>query len=101
METRAALDLVLSGHFTRHEPEIVAALREELLTSGDYYMHLADLRPYLEADGRLVELYRDQEAWSRKAILNVAGSGRFSSDRAVAEYAAEIWDVNACPIARG
>ena len=101
VETRAALDLVLSGHFTRHEPEIVAALREELLTSGDYYMHLADLRPYLEADGRLVELYRDQEAWSRKAILNVAGSGRFSSDRAVAEYAAEIWDVNACPIARG
>ena len=60
--------------------------------------YLADLQSYLDADARIVELYRDAYGWARTAILNVAASGRFSSDRAVAEYAAEIWQVNACPI---
>jgi starch phosphorylase len=70
-----------------------------LLTGGDHYMHLADLRSYLEADGRLVDLYRDGDAWAHKAILNVAASGRFSSDRTVAEYATEIWHARPCPVA--
>ena len=52
-------------------------------------MHLADLKSYLEADERLLDLYADPDAWARKAILNVAGSGKFSSDRTIAEYAAE------------
>ena len=52
--------------------------------------HLADLTAYLEADRRLLELYGDPEGWSRKVILNVASSGEFSSDRTIAEYAAEI-----------
>ena len=87
-ETRAALDLIFSDHFSRYEPGVFAPLRDTLLTSGDYYMHLADLQSYLEADQRLVELYADPDAWARKAILNVAGSGKFSSDRTIAEYAA-------------
>ena len=61
-------------------------------------MHLADLRSYLEADQRLRELYNDTEGWMRKAILNVAGSGKFSSDRTIAEYAAEIWNAKPCPV---
>jgi glycogen phosphorylase len=61
-------------------------------------MHLADLRSYLEADQRLGELYTDAEGWARKAILNVAGSGKFSSDRTIAEYAADIWNVKPCPV---
>ena len=69
-------------------------LRDTLLTHGDYYMHLADLTSYLEADQRLRELYADADGWARKAILNVAGSGKFSSDRTIAEYAADIWKVN-------
>ena len=60
-------------------------------------MHLADLRSYLEADQRLRRLYADPEAWARKAILNVAGSGKFSSDRTIAEYATEIWSGEAVP----
>jgi len=98
-ETRAALDLIFSDHFSRHEPGIFGPLREVLLTGGDHYMHLADLRSYLEADGRLVALYRDGDAWAHKAILNVAASGRFSSDRTVAEYATEIWHARPCPVA--
>ena len=97
-ETRAALDLIFSDHFSRNEPGVFNELRDTLLTRGDHYMHLADLKSYLDADQRLVELYADQAAWARKAILNVAASGRFSSDRTIAEYAAEIWNVKPCPV---
>ena len=61
-------------------------------------MHLADLKSYIEAQERLGALYADQDAWARKAILNVAGSGKFSSDRTIAEYAAGIWKVAPCPV---
>ena len=97
-ETRAALDLIFSDHFSRDEPGVFTPLREALLTHGDYYMHLADLQSYLEADQRLRELYADRDAWARKAILNVAGSGKFSSDRTIAEYAADIWKAKPCPV---
>ncbi|HMF18835.1 MAG TPA: glycogen/starch/alpha-glucan phosphorylase [Gemmataceae bacterium] len=97
-ETRAALDLIFSDFFSRNEPGVFAPLRETLLTKGDHYMHLADLKSYLEADQRLVQLYADPDAWARKAILNVAGSGKFSSDRTIAEYAASIWNLEPCPV---
>ncbi|MBP7937236.1 MAG: glycogen/starch/alpha-glucan phosphorylase [Phycisphaerae bacterium] len=97
-ETRAALDLIFSDHFSRNEPSVSATLRDTLLTHGDFYMHLADLTSYVEAHQRLGELYVDPEAWARKAILNVASSGKFSSDRTIAEYAAEIWNVKPCPV---
>jgi len=77
-EIRAALELIFSDHFSRYEPGVFTPLRDALLTRGDYYMHLADLKSYLEADQRLRELYADPDAWARKAILNVAGSGKFS-----------------------
>jgi starch phosphorylase len=97
-ETRAALDLIFSDHFSRNEPGVFAPLRDTLLTHGDHYMHLADLQAYLEADQRLVALYADPERWAEKAIVNVASSGKFSSDRTIAEYAAEIWDAKPCPV---
>jgi starch phosphorylase len=97
-ETRAALDLIFSGHFNRHEPGAFDPIRDVLLTRGDNYLHLADLESYLQADARLLESYADPHAWTRKAVLNVAGSGRFSSDRTIAQYAAEIWNVLPCPI---
>ena len=97
-ETRAALDLIFSDHFSRNEPGAFAPLRDALLTAGDHYMHLADLTSYLEADRRLEQLYTDPKGWARKAILNVAASGKFSSDRTIAEYAADIWHVRPCPV---
>jgi starch phosphorylase len=98
-ETRAALDLIFSDHFSRYEPGVFAPLRDALLTHGDHYLHLADLTSYLEADQRLVQLYADPDAWVRQAIVNVASAGKFSSDRTIAEYAADIWQVKPCPIA--
>jgi starch phosphorylase len=97
-ETRAALDLIFSDYFSRNEPGAFAPLRETLLTHGDYYMHLADLASYLDADARLCALYGTPDAWARKAILNVAASGKFSSDRTIAEYATRIWNVHPCPV---
>jgi len=97
-ETRAALDLIFSDHFSRNEPGVFAPLRDTLLTHGDFYMHLADLKSYLEADAGLCKLWDDPHAWARKVILNIASSGQFSSDRTISQYASEIWKVAPCPV---
>ena len=96
-ETRAALDLIASGHFSASEPGLFRPLYD-LLMRGDQYMHLADLQSYLQADQRMRDWYAQPRDWARKAILNVASSGRFSSDRTIDEYAKDIWGVKACPI---
>jgi starch phosphorylase len=97
-ETRAALDLIFSDYFSRNEPGVFAPLRDMLLTQGDHYMHLADLTSYCQAQERLGALYAEPGAWVQKAILNIASSGKFSSDRSIAEYASEIWKVEPCPV---
>ncbi len=97
-ETREALDLIFSDYFSRYEPGVFEPLRDMLLTRGDPFMDLADLKSYLEADEWLCASYADPDQWARKAILNVASSGKFSSDRTIAEYAEEIWNVKPCPI---
>ena len=68
-ETRAALDLIFSDHFSRNEPGVFAPLRDTLLTHGDYYMHLADLKSYLDADQRLVEFYADPDCLGAQGDL--------------------------------
>jgi starch phosphorylase len=97
-ETRKALDMIFTDYFSRNEPGVFNPLGETLLTGGDHYMHLADLSSYLAADEKVVELYRDSDGWFRKVILNVAGSGKFSSDRTIADYATEIWGAEPCPV---
>ena len=98
-ETRAALDLIMSNHFSRNEPGVFAPLIDTLLTQGDHYLHLADLKAYDAAQQRLGELYARPDDWACMAILNVAASGKFSSDRTIAEYAREIWNAKLCPVA--
>lgn len=97
-ETRAALDLIFDNHFNRDEPGIFEPIRDSLLAKGDYYMHLADLSAYVQTQEKVGAVYRDRSAWAEKAIHNVARSGKFSSDRTIREYAAEIWGVNPCPV---
>ncbi|HKB15816.1 MAG TPA: glycogen/starch/alpha-glucan phosphorylase, partial [Planctomycetota bacterium] len=97
-ETRAALDLIAEDHFSRNEPGVFAPILDALLREGDRYRHLADLRSYGEAHSLVGKLYADPEAWTRRAVLNIAASGRFSSDRTIAEYAREIWETPPCPI---
>jgi starch phosphorylase len=97
-ETREALDLIFNNHFSPDEHGIFEPIRDTLLTKGDYYMHLADLTPYVQTQEKVANLYRDQQAWATKAIHNVAHSGKFSSDRTIAEYAKDIWGAEACPV---
>jgi glycogen phosphorylase len=96
-ETREALDLIFSDHFSRNEPGVFAPLRDTLLQT-DHYMHLADLTSYCKTQDRVEALYAEPGAWAHKAILNVASSGKFSSDRTIAEYTSEIWKVEPCPV---
>ena len=97
-ETRAALDLIFSEYFSRYEPGAFIPIHEALLMSGDHYMHLADLTSYVQAQDRLGALYANRAEWARKAILNIASSGKFSSDRTIHEYATQIWKAEPCPI---
>jgi len=97
-ETRAALDLIFSDYFSRYEPGTFTAIHDALLTNGDHYMHLADLTSYVQAQDRLGDLYASRAEWARKAILNIASSGKFSSDRTIHEYATQIWKAEPCPI---
>ena len=97
-ETRAALDLIFSDHFSRAEPGVFAPIRDSLLRDGDHFRHLADLTDYARAHQALGTLYADPAAWTRKAILNVASSGKFSSDRTIKEYAEGIWRLKPSPI---
>jgi glycogen phosphorylase len=97
-ETREALDLISSNHFSRYEPGIFAPIHETLLEHGDFYMHLADLTSYVKTQTAAGALYADADAWFRKVVANIANSGRFSSDRAIQEYAAEIWHAHPCAV---
>jgi glycogen phosphorylase len=97
-ETRVAIDLISSNYLSHYEPGAFEPLRDTLLLFGDGYMHLADLKYYVETQERLGALYRDPGAWAEKAILNIASSGKFSADRTIHEYTTEIWKVEPCPI---
>jgi len=97
-ETRAALDLIFSDHFSRSEPGVFEPIRDTLLRHGDRFRHLADITDYARAHQELATLYADPQAWTRKAIINVACSGRFSSDRTINEYASEIWNLKPSPV---
>ncbi len=97
-ETRAALELIRNNHFSAYEHGIFEPILDRLLAQGDHYMHLADLTSYVQTQERIAQLYRDRDAWARKAIINVACSGKFSSDRTIQEYCADIWRLEPCPV---
>jgi glycogen phosphorylase len=97
-EIRDALDMIRDNAFSHAEPGVLTPIWDTLLTHGDHYMHLADMSGYARAQEKVGELYRQPEEWTRKAILNVGYSGKFSSDRTIAEYAADIWQAKPCPV---
>nr|MBP7495908.1 glycogen/starch/alpha-glucan family phosphorylase [Spirochaetales bacterium] len=98
-EIKEALDLIFSGYFNINEPGIFDPLQDMIL-NHDRYLNLADLSNYVETQARISALYAHPEEWNRKAIINVAHSGRFSSDRTIQQYAEEIWHIKPCPIER-
>ena len=92
-EIRLALDMIRQNVFSLLEPGLFEPILRNLLDYNDHYMLLADLTSYCEAQDRVDAAYRDPTRWNRMSLVNVARSGRFSSDRAVMEYARDIWHV--------
>src|SRR5690242_19552660 len=88
---RTVLDQIASGFFSPEEPDRFRPIVDALLHQGDRYFLLADFASYFAGQRRVNDLYRSPDEWTRKAVLNVAGMGPFSSDRTIAEYAEEIW----------
>ena len=86
-----------SGFFSPENPGLFQPIVDSIL-SGDKYCVLADYASYIECQEKVSQVYRDQEKWTRMAILNVARSGKFSSDRAISEYAKNIWHISAVDV---
>jgi len=97
-EIKQAIDMISTDFFSMLEPGIFRPIVQSLLDWGDHYMLLADLPAYIAAQERIDTEYRDTDLWDRKAILNVASAGKFSSDRTIRQYAEEIWHVSPCPV---
>lgn len=91
-ELKQALDMIKSGYFSPDDHDRCKPIFDALTYHGDHYMLLADYAAYIEAQQQVENLYRDQDAWMRKAILNVAHMGKFSSDRTIREYSTKIWN---------
>ena len=92
-EIRRAVDMIRRNVFCLLTPGLLDPIIRSLLDYNDHYLLLADLRDYIEAQDRVEALYKQPMEWDRKALINVARSGRFSSDRTIREYARDIWHV--------
>ncbi len=91
---RRVMDSFRLNTFCEKEPELFAWIYYSVLEEGDRYFHLADLASYIEAHEKARQTYKNKTDWARKAILNVARSGKFSSDRTISEYAKDIWGIH-------
>ncbi|PPC95648.1 MAG: glycogen phosphorylase [Methylotenera sp.] len=91
-ELKQVLDMIADGYFSIDEPNRYQVIVDNLL-NNDQYLLLADYASYIEAQERVGKLYQHQDDWTRMAILNVANMAKFSSDRAIGDYAKNIWHV--------
>jgi glycogen phosphorylase len=92
-QSNRVIDSIASGHFSRGDKDIFRPIVAKLLSSRDEYVHLADFRGYIDMQQQVDVDYRDRAAWNRKALVNIARMGKFSSDRTIVEYARDIWKI--------
>jgi starch phosphorylase len=92
-ELKTALDMIGSDAFSPGQAGLFSPIINALLDRGDHYMVLADYRSYIQMQDRVDEIFTDVEEWTRRSILNTANMGKFSSDRAISQYAVDIWGV--------
>jgi starch phosphorylase len=92
-ELKQVVDMIGNGFFSVNEPDRYRAIYDNLMHNGDDYLLLADYASYIEVQDQVGQVYQDQEEWTRRAILNVARIGKFSSDRTIREYAERVWGI--------
>jgi starch phosphorylase len=97
-ELRQALDMINTGYFSPDEPGRYKAIFDNLTYHGDHYLLLADYRAYISCQDDVTALYQQPRLWNRKAILNFANMGKFSTDRTIAEYTNNVWHIK--PVVR-
>jgi starch phosphorylase len=98
-ELKGVIDAIAGDTFSPGQPRLFQPIVDSLLNGGDPYLCLADFGPYVRCQEEVAKAYLDQERWTRMAILNVARTGRFSSDRTIRQYADEIWGVKPVKVA--
>ncbi|MDH3647559.1 MAG: glycogen/starch/alpha-glucan phosphorylase [Gammaproteobacteria bacterium] len=96
-ELSGVLDLIAGDYFSPDVPGQYAGMVDMLLRDSEHYLLLADYESYVSCQDRVDQLYRDPVEWNRKAIINVANMGRFSSDRSIKEYADKVWNISPIP----
>ncbi len=87
---KKAIDMISSGFFSKDEPHLFKPITDSLLY-GDHYMLFADYEDYIHTQRQVEIVFSNKKLWSKKSVLNVAGSGKFSSDRTIEEYNKDIW----------
>ncbi|MDD2240245.1 MAG: glycogen/starch/alpha-glucan phosphorylase [Kiritimatiellae bacterium] len=95
---RRVLDAIKNNFFNLDQPGLYQPIWDTLLVHGDRYLVLDEFDAYVNCQAHLAEVFEDQARWARMCILNIANSGKFSTDRTIAEYAQDIWDIHPCPI---
>lgn len=99
-ELRQTLDMIAQGIFSPETPDFFQPLIDSLLNQGDLYLVLADYESYVRCQEEVARIYQDPDEWARRSILSTAGMGKFSSDRSIAEYAQDTWDVKPVTVER-
>ncbi len=94
---KRVLDCFLNDRFSSSEPGLFRWIFDELINRGDRFFHIADLPQYIDINEKIDADFQDTAKWRRMAILNTAGSYKFSSDRTIKEYSADIWNVKRYP----
>jgi starch phosphorylase len=92
------LDAIAGDVFSPGQPRLFQPIVDSLLNGGDPFLVLADFRSYVDCQEEVAKAYLDADRWTRMAILNVARTGTFSSDRTIRQYADEIWHVRPVPV---
>jgi len=92
-ELKQAIDLIQEGFFCPESPDLFHPIIDAVLNHGDRFMVLADFESYSNMQKKMEEEFRNTDLWTRKSIINSARTGKFSSDRTIAEYARDIWGV--------
>jgi starch phosphorylase len=87
------IDLISSGYFSPEDPAMFNPIYDTLLRNGDRFLVMADFDSFVKCQEQVSKCYLNQDEWVKKSILNVARMGKFSSDRAIGEYAKDIWNV--------
>ncbi|MFA7057210.1 MAG: glycogen/starch/alpha-glucan phosphorylase [Candidatus Cloacimonadales bacterium] len=92
-DLKKVIDMLRSNYFNDHEPGIFQPILDTLLKNGDFFMVLEDFQAYCNMNERVSREFKDTKLWYNKVLLNIARCGKFSSDRAIHEYAKDIWNI--------